>query len=95
MSYKDVTQAIDTYGEILNKDFSNEANQLRSTYYKKKGISPYSSGAYGPSAQSIYSNIPETYDPRSMYEIGQETEDQLKLGLRGVGKQTETTETII
>jgi len=69
MSYSDVTKAIDQYGDVLNKsDWANKGNKLSKTYKGgSTGVNPFSSAAYGSSADSIYGNINPVVDPRSAF----------------------------
>ena len=55
MSYSDVIGATKLYGDLLNNNFANTANNLNNVKMDYAPVNPYSSGAYSPrSARNIY-----------------------------------------
>ena len=67
MSYTDVTNAIETlkYAGLNPQSYQDKASSVKNL--NTTGVNPYSSAAYGPSSRSIYGNIPEVNDPRTLY----------------------------
>ena len=55
MSYSDILGATKLYGDLLNTNFANTANNLNKVKMDYAPVNPYSSGAYTPrSARNIY-----------------------------------------
>ena len=76
MSYSNVLNAVNVYGNVLGRDmysYGNKSNRLGdindSSIYGR--TQPYRgpNTFTGSSSRNIYGNeVPETYDPRSMYQ---------------------------
>tara|TARA_R100000664_G_C2759106_1_gene148554 strand:+ start:3799 stop:5847 length:2049 start_codon:yes stop_codon:yes gene_type:complete len=62
MAYTDVIKAIQDL-----KAAGVNSPELENKAADSKGINPYSSAAYGFSADSIYKDVPEVTDPRTLY----------------------------
>ena len=62
MAYTDVIKAIQDLkaAGVNSPELENKASS-------SKGVNPYSSAAYGFSADSIYGDVPEVTDPRTLY----------------------------
>ena len=55
MSYSDIINATKLYGNLLNQNLSNKANNLANIQMDYAPVNPYSSGAYTPrSSRNIY-----------------------------------------
>ena len=62
MAYTDVIKAIQDL-----KAAGVNSPELENKAASSKGVNPYSSAAYGFSADSIYGDVPEVTDPRTLY----------------------------
>ena len=76
MSYLDIVNAVNIYGNTLNKsiaDYSTKSNKLGeindNTIYGRRQPYRGPNTFMGSSSRNIYGNeVPEVYDPRSMFQ---------------------------
>ena len=65
MAYSDILKATSLYGNLLNKNFANSANNLKNINFQQGPVNPNTSEAYFPStARDLYmSGTQDVYNP--------------------------------
>ena len=65
MAYSDILKATSLYGNLLNKNWSNAANNLKNTQFHQGPVNPNTSEAYFPStSRDLYmSGTQDVYNP--------------------------------
>ena len=68
MSYSDILNTTQLYGDLLRKNFSNTANNISNVRYNAGPVNPNSSAAFVPkTARDIYGYSSEVNNPLAEY----------------------------